>query len=52
MGPSAEKYIMAAIFRSKAENVIPAFVLFPKLDRAYIMTTHINRLSKELHFCY
>jgi hypothetical protein len=50
IGPLAEKYIKAAIFRSKAENAIPAFVLFPRLDRAYIMTTHIKRLSKELNF--
>jgi hypothetical protein len=50
IGPLAEKYIKAAIFRSKAENAIPAFVLFPRLDIPNPMKADINRLSKELNF--
>jgi hypothetical protein len=50
IGPLAEKYIKAAIFRSKAENAIPAFVLFQRLDIPNPMKADINRLSKELNF--
>ena len=51
IGPSADKFIRAAIFRSKVENAIPAFVIFPALGRTdFSMPNHINMLSKELNF--
>lgn len=49
--PLAEKYIRASILRSKIENAIPVYLIFPRLDDGHFRMINIIRdLSKQLNF--